>query len=136
MAMRDVEGAPAGSAATPAAGRPGTKPLSIDLNRLTALIGNGATLMETAAALGISRATFLRRRRTSAEVRDAVEEGLRLKALRLSNARLSLAESGHWPAARLSMLIRVGWIDAGFGIRSTSGVLNESLKAVHAAWQI
>ena len=120
----------------PLAGRPGTKPLPINLQQLTSLIADGTGLADTAAALGISRATLLRRRRTSPEVRAAIEEGRRLTVLKLSEARLNLAEAGHWPAARLSMLMRVGWIEAGYGIRGTAGVLNERLRVIYSGWQV
>ena len=119
----------------PSTGKPGIKPLAIDLQLLTSLISEGATLIDTASALGVSRATFLRRRRMSPEVRCAVAEGRRLAALNLSDARLILAQTGHWPAARLSMLMRVSWIEAGFGIRGASGVLNSHLRAIYSGWQ-
>ena len=120
----------------PLAGRPGTKLLQINLQQLTSLIADGTGLADTAAALGISRATLLRRRRTSPEVRAAIEEGRRLTVLKLSEARLNLAEAGLWPAVRLSMLLRVGWIESGFGIRGTAGVLNERLRVIYSGWQV
>lgn len=107
--------------------RLGRRPVAIDLDLVTALVGRGANQAEVARACGISVRTLCRRLQSSPELRQAVRDGHAEVATVASSALIQLAEAGDWRAIRLLTLRTLGWLDAGFGTRGVAG-MNAKLR--------
>jgi hypothetical protein len=85
--------------------------ITLDLGEVERLAANGLTHAEIAQALGVSRHTIMRRKRTEASFATAIKRGELTAKIRIAGKLLELCEAGNLGAIIWYEKTRCGYSD-------------------------